>query len=56
MVLPSYIGKKIELSSPLPGSGVSKNPIHNAAYQESLSDFISSLFILNSYADEDEQT
>lgn len=41
MVLPSYPGRNVKLTSPAPGNDSVGDVVLNSAYQESLSDFLS---------------
>lgn len=54
MVLPSYPGRGIDLTSPAPGNGSESDILLNSAYQQSLWDFIQG--ILFSEPDEEAQS
>ena len=47
MILPSYPGRGIEITSPAPGSDNLGDIMLNSAYQESLWDFLQSFFLSN---------
>jgi hypothetical protein len=47
MILPSYPGRGIEITSPVPGSDNLGDIMLNSAYQESLWDFLQGFFLSN---------
>jgi hypothetical protein len=48
MVLPSYPGRQVEITAPIPGSDTLGDVLLNSAYQESLWDFLSERFFSTS--------
>ena len=48
MVLPSYPGRTLELTSPAPGADSEGDVVLNSAYQESLADFLRDLLFSTS--------